>query len=47
MTDPWQRLERDFNEQITGITPPRAPEPMPVPPMPVPEFPAKDGGREL
>ena len=47
MADPWQRLERDFNEQLAGLPPPRAPEPMPVPPMPVPEFPPKDGGREL
>jgi hypothetical protein len=43
----WKRLDRDFAEQLAGTTPPRAPEPMPVPPMPVPEFPAKDGGREL
>jgi len=46
MIDPWQRLERDFNEQLAGITPPRAPEPLPVPAMPVPEWPTNEG-REL
>ena len=40
-------FDRLLGEQLAGLTPPRAPEPMPVPPMPVPEFPAKDGGREL
>jgi len=51
MTNPMQRLDDDFarmlGEQLAGLTPPRAPEPMPVPPMPIPEFPAKNGGREL